>query len=612
MKPPESSLSKGSAIVLTEIKMPLPRIGFVRRFMALYGLVFIFVFAAAGFFISHHFKQSMMAQLQESLVHQSLMIREIIRGELPMQPALLQSKISALAEGLEIRITYIDPNGLVLADSKEKLAHSIQTMDNHASRPEIAAAMRGDTGISTRYSMSLGKQMLYVAVPILEGDNLLGVVRVAMPSSRIQNVLNHAKRPVSVIVLIAVIIILLSGSLFANHWAKRLRTITRGAVRYARQNWSEKILVEGRDELRILGDAMNRMAGALSSRIADLESEKGKISTILSHMSDGVIAINRKKEVVMANPMAEKLFGFSTDAIRGKSLIETTRHPYLEIIVDQAFTQETVVTGEIQLIGNEKKILRASVVATTKEIRDISGILVFHDITELRRLEQIRKEFVANASHELRTPLTSLKGFIETLRDGAEKDPKTRKHFLTMMHEDATRLGHLVEDILTLGEIEQRILPLKKETLDLASEIRESLARFEPQLKAKKLTVNDHLTTTPFFIQGDRDKIRQVFVNLLDNAVKYTPEGGSIFLSAEEKSGKVKVTIRDTGPGIPEDTIPRIFERFFRVDKARSRELGGTGLGLAIAKHIMESHDGSIDCQSVLGKGSSFSVSFPL
>jgi two-component system phosphate regulon sensor histidine kinase PhoR len=243
--------------------------------------------------------------------------------------------------------------------------------------------------------------------------------------------------------------------------------------------------------------------------------------------------------------------------------------------------------------------------------RDIGGILVFHDITELRRLENIRKEFVANVSHELRTPLTSIKGFIETLLSGAAKDPGTSERFLKIISEETDRLGRLVEDILTLGEIEQGVILVRKEKIDLSAELLAILERFKNQIQEKKIKIENHLSGKPLHLFGDRDRIHQVFVNLIDNAIQFNTLGGKIILAADQDPRGVTVTVEDTGPGIPEEAQSRIFERFFRADKTRSKELGGTGLGLAIVKHIMEAHGGYASCLSTPGQGARFSVFFP-
>jgi two-component system phosphate regulon sensor histidine kinase PhoR len=588
--------------------MRLPKIGFANRLLVLYGIVFIFVLVVTDWTLSQSLQKRDLLQLQGSLTRQSVLLRELAVPLLNNRTQL-QEEIKKIASGVDIRITVVDPTGVVLADSSESL-EQLPEMDNHATRPEIASALRNESGMSIRYSVTLKTRMLYIALPMLENDKILGVVRTSMPITRVDELLASVRRPVLLTAFLGILVVLIAGILFSHHLSSRIRRITSVAERYAREDWSEKILIDGKDELKLLANTMNQMAATLRSRIEDLESEKGKVSVILNHMSEGVIAIDRRKQCVMANPTAEEIFGFASLSAQGKSLIEITRHPQLEKIVDQALREQKIASAEIQVSGKTKRTLYVHVIVLDAHIRDIGGILVFHDMTELRRLENIRKEFVANVSHELRTPLTSIKGFIETLLGGAAKDPSTGEKFLKIISEETDRLGRLVEDILTLGEIEQGATLTLKEKIDLSSELPAILERFKTRIQEKKIAV-EHRLPKPLPLFGDKDKIHQVFVNLIDNAIKFNKLEGKIVLSASQKPEGVTIVIEDTGVGIPEEARGRIFERFFRVDKARSKELGGTGLGLAIVKHIMEAHGGYASCQNAPDQGSRFSVFFP-
>jgi two-component system phosphate regulon sensor histidine kinase PhoR len=620
-----------------EIKMGLPKIGFAKRLLVLYSIIFVLALLVTDWTLSHFFQKRDLQQLQNSLTRQSVLIRELA---IPLlnDPARLQEKIVKIAQGTDARITIIALNGVVLADSRETFKR-LSEMDNHATRPEVAAALRKETGMSIRYSMTLGTRMLYIAVPILinfreseigavpttisekkskvgtvpilEQAKVLGVVRTAMPVTRVDEILVSGSRPVMFTAVFGILIVLVAGIFFSNHLTKRIRRITSVAERYARGDWSEKILIDGKDELKMLANTMNQMAATLRSRIEDLESEKGKVSVILNHMNEGVIAVNRRKQVILMNPTVEKIFGCEAPAVQGKSLIEVTRHPQIERIVDRAFEDQRTRSEEIQISGEIKKTLQLSVVVLKEHARDIRGILVFHDATELRRLENVRKEFVTNVSHELRTPLTAIKGFVETLLGGALKDPPAGERFLKIIAEETDRLGRLVEDVLTLGEIEQKIALMKKDRVDLAPKLAVILEQFKVSVEKNQLTVENRISGKPLIVPGDGDKIHQVFVNLIDNAVKFNRPGGRIILSAEPRPEGVTITIEDTGIGISEEAQRRVFERFFRADKARSKELGGTGLGLAIVKHIMEAHGGHASCQSTPGQGSRFSVFFP-
>lgn len=589
--------------------MGLPKLGFAKRLLVLYGIIFILVLVVTDWILSDFLQKRDLLELQNSLTRQSVLIRELAIPFLG-DSKRLQEEVKKISFGTAIRVTVIAPEGTVLADSSEDLGQ-LSNMENHTLRPEVAAALRKETGMSIRYSMTLGTRMLYIAIPILAHEKVLGVIRTAMPITHVDEVLASVRRPVMLTAALGILIVLVAGMLFSHHLTKRIRRITSVAERYAREDWSEKILVGGRDEFKMLADTMNQMASSLRSRIRDLESEKSKISVILNHMNEGVIAIDRSKQYVLANPAAERIFGFNAADVRGKSLIEITRNPQLERLANQAFQEGKTASLEIQLSGKTKKTLHVSAIVLDAHVRDIGGILVFHDMTELRRLENVRKEFVANVSHELRTPLTSIRGFIETLLGGASKDPATSEKFLKIVSEETDRLGRLVEDILTLGEIEQGVTPVKKERIDLSSELPAILEQFKNQIREKKIAVENRVEGKSFPLSGDKDKIQQVFINLIDNAIKFNRPGGKIALSADQSPEGVTVTVEDTGIGIPEDVQGRVFERFFRVDKARSKELGGTGLGLAIVKHIMEAHNGRVSCQSTPGQGSRFSVFFP-
>jgi two-component system phosphate regulon sensor histidine kinase PhoR len=590
--------------------MGLPRIGLAKRLLVLYSLIFILVLAITDGTLSHFLQKRDLQELQSSLTRQSVLIRELTRPLLG-DAKRLQEQLERITAGTDIRVTVISPAGAVLADSREK-PEQLSQMENHSLRPEVVAALKKQPGLSIRYSMTLGTRMLYIAIPILDDTKVLGVVRTAMPLAQVDEILASVRRPVLLTAFLGILIVSIAGFLFSHRLTKRIRRITSVAERYAREDWTEKIMMDGRDELKMLADTMNQMAATLRSRIEDLESEKGKISVILNHMNEGVIAVDRRKQIVMINPTAEKIFACRGAALQGKSLIEVTRHPQIEKVVDHALREQKTLSEEIQISGETKKTLRLSVVILKERARDIGAILVFHDMTELRRLENVRREFVTNASHELRTPLTAIKGFVETLLGGALKDPPAGERFLKIIAEETDRLGRLVDDILSLGAIEQKIALLKKDRIDLAAKLTVILEQFKAEIEKNGLTVENRLSGKALTLPGDGDKIHQVFVNLIGNAIKFNRPGGKIIISADQKREGLTITIEDTGIGIPEEDQSRIFERFFRVDRTRSKELGGTGLGLSIVKHIMEAHGGFASCQSTPGQGSRFSVFFPV
>ena len=357
----------------------------------------------------------------------------------------------------------------------------------------------------------------------------------------------------------------------------------------------------------------NKTVSALQKRLVELEAEKGKLSAILDHMAEGVIAVNSGKQILAINPSAEAFFSLKNKSVSGKALIEVVRNQRIDDMMDQAIHNRTVAASEIELHHPKKMILRAGAVGVSGEGDAIAGILVLYDVTEMRRLENLRRDFVANVSHELKTPLTSIKGFIETLLGGALEDSKQSERFLKMMEEDASRLTRLIDDLLELSKIESKETNLKLESIVLKSEVDKVLAAFQPRLIEKRITVENGVSENHMpHVLADRDQLKQVLVNLIDNAVKFNREDGRIVITAKPLENQIQVSIEDTGSGIPKESISRIFERFFRVDQARSRKDGGTGLGLAIVKHIIEAHGGTVSCESKLDRGSQFSFTLPI
>lgn len=568
---------------------------------------------ATGWTITSFLKKHDFYQIQDSLVRQTILIRDLVLPALtrPDSSDALENLVKKLSEHTKMRITVIDPVGRVLADSRENPA-GLSSMDNHAKRPEIAAAMNHQMGTSIRHSMTLNTRMLYVALPLHQDNRMLGVLRTALPLQQINRFLTAVGQPIALATLIGILVMLLIGIFFANRLNFRIRKITSVAQQYATGDFSAKILMDGQDELKLLAVVMNMMAQTIRQRVEDIESEKEKISAVLQNMSDGVLAVDFHKQILIANCGAETMFGFSEKEVLGKSLLEATRHPRIHALMDTALIQQNLVSEEILLSGKTRRVLQTSAIRIRDSHQKIAGILVFHDITEIRRLENLRKDFVANVSHELRTPLTSIRGFIETLLGGALKDKTASERFLKMMAEDTSRLSRLVDDLLTLSEIEQGDVTFSKEFLCPHEETQKILERFRGPLETKKITVENRITAKPALkLQAHPDKFRQIFVNLLDNAIKFNRDSGKIILDIKDGENEIEISVTDTGNGIPPEAIHRIFERFFRLDQARSRELGGTGLGLAIVKHIMEAHSGRVTCRSQVGKGSTFSVFFP-
>ena len=575
--------------------------------------VFIAVFIATGFFISRRISREEILQLQDFLTEQSELCARILEPALAKKnsPAELQSLVLSLRPAGEQRITLIRPDGVVLADSFKSF-EEIPDMENHHDRPEVAAALQKGRGANIRYSRTLRMEMLYAAQEIEERGKLLGVVRISMPMTLIQKRVVEISKPVFVGLAAGAALILVAGFALGRLMTANMRRMTMAAVQYTRGDFSRKIVIDSDDELRVLADSMNHMAASLKRRIREAQQEKVHLSVILENMVEGVLAVDTEGQVVAINSSAEAILGVRRAEVLGKNFIESVFNHRLHEMLERAIEKHGMISGEIEIRRPDARILKVNAVGTQAAESSVSGILVFHDITQIRRLERLRRDFVANVSHELKTPITSIKGFIETLLGGALKNPAQSEHFLKMMDEDAQRLFRLVQDLLDLSRIESGETQLKLACCDLAAETDKVFGkiRFLADERGVRLESALDRARSPK-VSADRDKLSQVLLNLIENAIKFNKREGLVTVEAESADGQVRVTVRDTGIGIPEAALPRIFERFYRVDASRSREEGGTGLGLAIVKHIIEAHGGTIACTSSMGRGSVFTFTLP-
>lgn len=364
--------------------------------------------------------------------------------------------------------------------------------------------------------------------------------------------------------------------------------------------------------LQLLADALNEMTDQYREAMAEAEANRSKLSGITSSLIDGLVVVDQELRIVLSNPAAQQLLGIESDP-QGRFLLEVIRNYDLVQAVNEALREKSVSVQEISLFTPQKRILRAHATPITDERGKAVGVAtILHDVTELKHLEQVRSDFVANVSHELRTPLTSIKGFIETLLEGAADDPDTRKHFLQIIGQETARMVAIVNDLLELSRLEAGDQEWKPELVDIAEVINRSAETCTPQAQQKRITIEKNLPSDLPKVPGVESMLLQVFINLIDNAVKYTPEGGHIEITADTSGQKrLSIHVIDNGVGIPKKHLPRIFERFYRVDKGRSRQMGGTGLGLAIVKHIVEKHHGTVSVKSEVGEGTTFTVTLP-
>ncbi len=512
-------------------------------------------------------------------------------------PSKLETHTRQLGKEIHTRITIVEPAGSVLADSEENPVR----MENHRMRTEIAQALDGNVGTFVRFSETLKQNMLYVAIPVMKGDKPLYVLRVSRFMKEIAVTTNHLIEKILIITLVVDILALLFAFFFSRSISKPVKELS-GALRKAvNEQFNIRVFMKRNDEFKELADSFNYMTSRIAELFAELSSQKEELDSIMASLQEGLLVLDREDRVLFTNASLRGITG--VDLEPGKRYWEVVREPGLSDLVKQVRNSKTNTSTEVQ---TDTGVFLCS--ATFLPLKEEITVL-FHDITEIRQLERIKTDFVVNVSHELRTPLTSIKGFLETIETGSLTEEN--RHYVDVIRRNTDRLINIVSDLLTLSELEEKTNQLKLEPVDLKSLIEGVLKIFDPQIKEKGLDVAVTVDPGTPPVQGDPYKLEQVFTNLLDNAVKYMEKGGlAVTVTGDEK--QATVLIEDTGPGISREHLLRIFERFYVVDKSRSKKLGGTGLGLSIVKRIILLHHGTITIESTPGKGTRCIVTLPL
>jgi two-component system, OmpR family, phosphate regulon sensor histidine kinase PhoR len=506
-----------------------------------------------------------------------------------------------------VRVTVIAPDGRVLADSQS----DAQTMENHASRPEILEALAKGEGRSIRHSVTIQRDLLYYAVRQDVSGGPSTFLRFALPLETVDEVLGSFRRR---LVLASFFILLIAGGvslLLSRSFTGRVERLKDFSRRVAEGDFRPLPRDGSGDAVEALGISLNRTAARLDLTIQTLTEERNLSSAILGSMVEGVAVVSGSERLVFANPGFAEILGLDVPPTSGSALVEIVRQTELLEAVRKVLAGEPRVQSEI-VTGTLRQHYFAITVAAVRAGDTSGAVVVLHDITELRKLERVRRDFVANVSHEFRTPLTAIQGFAETLLAGAIDDSQNRTRFLEIILEHSRRLARLTEDLLMLSKMDAERLELEIRRLGVSQLIESCLETAQRRGTEKDLRISVNLPQNLPDIAGDRRRLAEVLQNLLDNAIQYTLPGGQIIVSAESAEKEIILTVSDTGIGIPKADQPRIFERFYRVDVARSREAGGTGLGLAIAKHLVEVHGGRLWVDSEIGQGSQFHFSVPL
>lgn len=527
--------------------------------------------------------------------------------------AALDRLTKGLSPEIGNRITLIDSTGVVLGDSEVDPT----TMENHATRPEVSAVLIEQRGASVRRSTSTGRDFVYTAVPIERDGTTVGVARVAQPLDQINAQLARLR-------LVALLGVVASGVLAAalawllsRYIIQPINELTAVTSGMAAGDLDRRADPRGTDEIARLGLTFNRMADELGETIGIISEERAKLAAILETMGDGLVMIGHDGEIVLANSAAERLMNpirrpqrdRPRREVSGRALIEVAPDHELPQLVENV-RQRGQVSSLLLELGAGRRTIRA-VAAPVRGVAEGQVLLVLQDLTEVRRLETARRDFVANISHELRTPLASLKALVETLDGGAIEDDEAARHFLSLMNGEVDHLTQLVRELLELSRIESGQVPLAREPIAPCDLIALAVARLATQAERAELTLSAEERAGLPQVFADRERISQVFLNLLHNAIKFTPGGGRITVGAEQHGAAIAFQVRDSGTGIDPDDLPRIFERFYKADKARSG--GGTGLGLAIAKHLIGAHGGTLSAHNNTdGPGATFVFTLPI
>ncbi len=552
-----------------------------------------------------------LSQAEAGLLTQArLMEKQMERLLAPMNMEAIDLFCKEVGKKVDTRITVILPAGQVIGDSEEIPIR----MDNHGNRPEVLEALHSNKGSSVRYSGTLQQNMLYIAIPLIADNKTVAVLRTSLAITYIDNEIKSIQIRftwwgVFITLLAAVVIFFLSRKI-----SRPIEEITKGAEKYAKGDLKHRLVMPQTLELARLAKAMNKMSIQLEERIETVVTQRNEYESVLSSMTEGVIAVDTEERILSLNRAAISILGIEIKKLAHQNLQEMIRNPVLQEYTQKTLKDGQSIEGDITLFHAKDRIIHVRCSAILSARGKLKGALVvMSEVTKLRKLENMRQDFVANVSHEIKTPLTTIKGFVETLLHGdGIQDPKESKRFMQIIERHVDRLHILVEDLLSLARIEK--LDDEKELSFMVNRVKNNILTAIQiiQTKASEKNITFQIDTDEkLMAEFDNTLLEQALVNLLDNAVKFSPKGSSIRIHTQESDTCWRIAITDDGPGIPEESLPRIFERFYRVDKARSRNLGGTGLGLAIVKHIAQLHMGKVSVDSTVNKGSTFTIELP-
>jgi two-component system phosphate regulon sensor histidine kinase PhoR len=560
---------------------------------------------AFGKLRSFHFEQK-----QQELDRLALILLDRYGNDLRQaaRPGL-QERVLSDGRIIDSRITLILPDGMVIADSH----HDPAKMDNHRYRPEVVAAFDTGRGTAARFSDTLDRDLLYFARRLGSIDAPVAVVRTAQPLTRLNQQLGAVLGALGLAGVASLAVTSLIVYLFSRRFSQHVRRIADGATRFASGELSHRLSVPGTRELSRLAEGLNEMAGQLSDQITQLRIQRNEQQAILQAMGNGVLALDLEQRILSMNRAAERILGVNGTAVRGRLLQEVVREPRLHRFVADAMVDRRRHSDELAIEHDDPKTIQAvSEMLADEDDRPVGALIVLNDVTQLRRLESMRSDFASNVSHELRTPVTNIKGYVETLLDTLPDTGDQNRRFLTIIRQNTDRLAAIIDDIMALTRLEQ---PESREAITFAPiqvgpMVQSVVEQHALRAEGKQMTVTTEVADD-LEVVGHRQLLEQALGNLVANAINYSPEGTTVSVGAARVGDDVQLWVADEGPGIAAEHLPRLFERFYRVDRARSRELGGTGLGLAIVKHVALMHSGRVSVDSKVDQGSVFRILLP-
>jgi two-component system phosphate regulon sensor histidine kinase PhoR len=585
--------------------------------LTLIGFVAISI-AVAGLYLNHALEAFAVESLETRLGAVAAVAHDEAAAALGSgTPASMQAFVGRVARSTGARVTVIAPDGRVLGESERELAE-LAVMDNHAARPEVRAALAGRQGRDLRHSTTVAAPLLYVALPIRVDGRIVGALRLALPLSAVTASYATLHQVMLAGGAVTLLVALGIGVFVAGRVTRPVVEMQSIARQMSQGSFLVRAPTRSTDEIGTLGRSLNVMAGRLREKIGDLEQEQAKVTAILDAMVEGVIAVDGQEHILLMNEKARAMFALGNARGEGKPFLEVIRNADLHEIFRAVHAGgEVALRREIELTTASPRILGVNAVRlSVGGDRSAAGpgvVMVLHDVTALRQLERVRTEFVANVSHELRTPLTAIQGYLETLLSGALEERENARRFLEIVLRHSERLGRLLNDLTDLSNIELGKVALRREPVRVDGVVASVIAIIAPRAARAQVGVTSRVPADLPEVWADRDRLAQVLINLVDNAVKYTPESGSVTVTARRVEGDtIEIAVTDTGIGIPPADLPRITERFYRVDKARSRELGGTGLGLAIVKHLVMAHGGELAIESEQERGTTVRFTLPI